>query len=283
MTINWAAGLSGLAVWAGVYAWNLWARDPISRWLTGYTRLPRTVPWRAAMLIVRVPFYGLPGIVVYAVVRPLWPQLTLPLRLDLVPVIGGFVLGIAMFLASSTVANALFTLAFPVATRGREGTSVQAELRAAKDSGWIRAYTLAHRYLPWWGFLAVTTISVTGEELAFRGLLLPLLVAGFGTTAGFVLTLLAFVGIQRLYMPSWLGALVPSSGALVIGFVLGLLALTEQNVLPLVCSHLGFFLATTLTLLTPARRSAGPLPGAQRAERQHQEDQRQHHQATEVN
>jgi membrane protease YdiL (CAAX protease family) len=260
--LSWAPVLGGLVLWAGLYAWNLYARDPISEWLTRYSRLTREVPWRSAMLIIRVPLYGAPGIVVYVVARLVWPEQTLPFTFDVGAAVSGLVLGVALFLACSTLANAVFAVAYRIVARGRPGSSVQAELRRAKDSGWIRAYTLAHQHLPWWGFLAVTTISVAGEEMAFRGLLMPLLVNGFGTVAGFVLTLVAFVGIQRLYMPSWLGALVPSSGALIIGLVLGYLGLTERNVLPLVCSHLGFFVATTVTLLAPAASGTVPRTAA---------------------
>jgi hypothetical protein len=251
---QWGQGVAGLAFCTALYAWNYWGRDRVSDWLVPYTRLTRRMPRRSAQLVARIPFYGLPGIAVYSVLRPLFPGQVLPLRPSVTAVGAGLLLGCALMMAGSALANGVFVAAH-AAGPGRQRADARTEMRAAKDSGWIRSYTLAYRSLPWWMFLLLTVISVTGEELMFRGVIMPLTVHGFGFWPGYLLTLAAFVGIQKMFMPSWRGALVPMSGALVVGAVLGYLGLHGSGIVLLISTHAGFFLTTTLVLLAQPRRS----------------------------
>jgi membrane protease YdiL (CAAX protease family) len=261
MTVWWAGPL-GIAFCALLYSWNYWCRDRLSDWLVPYTGLQRRLPRRSAQLVVRIPFYGFPGIVAYAVLRPFIGDRLLPLRFSLYAVGAGLLLGAALMMAGSALANGAFTA--EMATRGRRRPSeIRAELRTAKDSGWIRGYTIAYRTLPVPVFLLLTVVSVTGEELAFRGILLPLLAAGFGRVAGYWMTVAAFMGIQAMFMPTLRGALVPMSGAFVVGAVLGYLGLTGSGLVLLIASHVGFFLVTMVTLMAePGRRRTEMAAGA---------------------
>jgi hypothetical protein len=254
---RWAEGTGGCLICAALYAWNYWLRDRISYWLIPYVGLARRMPLRSAQLVVRIPFYGLPGIVVYVIFRLVRPGLVFALRPSLIAVLTGVVLGCGLMMASSALANGAFVAAYATAPR-RRMAETRAEMRVAKDSGWIRGYTIAYRALPFWVFLALTVVSVSGEELAFRGVILPLTVHGFGVLAGYLVTLAGFIGIQQMFMPSWRGALVPMCGALVIGAVHGYFALRGSGVLLLIASHVGFFLVTTVTLLAEPRSTARP-------------------------
>jgi membrane protease YdiL (CAAX protease family) len=129
----------------------------------------------------------------------------------------------------------------------------------------MRGYMVAYRALPVTLFIGLAAVSIAGEELMFRGVMLPLLVRGFGLGTGFVLTLLAFVGIQRVFMPWWQAAVIPMSAALVCGLVLGYLALVRQDMFLVIVSHVCFYVVNVLVLLGGEDgHRRGPLGGGER-------------------
>lgn len=266
VAIGWWQGTAGLGFCGLIFAWNYWCRDRLSDWLIPYTGLARRLPWRSAQLITRIPSYGAPGIIAYAILRVVRPDAVLPLGISVDAALSGLVLGLCLMAASSALANGVFVIVHAATMRRRRADDARAELRVAKDSGWIRSYTLAYRSLPFPVFLLLTVVSVTGEEFAFRGIILPMTVRGFGFWPGYVITLAAFVGIQKMFMPSWRNAAIPMSGALVIGAMLGYLGLHGSGLLLLVMSHVGFFLATTYVLLAGSPGApAAQAPAAPRA------------------
>lgn len=241
--------LGGLLFCGVVYAWNLWWRDAVSSWLTGLTEFQRHLPARSAQLIMRIPLYGVPGIIGYVVLMLARPGLTIPIHFGVVEAVDGLVLGGGLIMAGSALANGVFVSAFLVLPKEKRARNVKMELRVAKHSGWIRTYTMAYHSLPKPLFLTFTAISVVGEELAFRGVMLPLLVHGTGAVIGLALSVLAFVGIQKPFMPSWHSAAVPMSGALVVGTVLGFLAITQRNIFTPIMAHVGFVIVTILVFM----------------------------------
>jgi CAAX prenyl protease-like protein len=248
MTNLWL-GAAGLIFCAIVFAWHCWLRDPVSRWLTPYTGLQHILPLRAAEFVVRIPLYGVPGLVAYSLLSWLWPQLVIPMDPSWEGALAGFVLGGGLMLFGSALANGAFMIALSI-QGGRAAQRAGAELAAAKDSGWMRGYMVAYRELPVTLFIGLAAVSVAGEELMFRGVMLPLLVRGFGLETGFALTLLAFVVIQKVFMPSWQAATIPMSAALVCGLVLGYIALVRQDMFVVIVSHVSFYVVNVLVLLS---------------------------------
>jgi len=87
-------------------------------------------------------------------------------------------------------------------------------------------------------FLLLCVLAPVGEELLFRGLLLPGLRAGHGTAVALV-TSAALFGAVHLEP-------VSASLAAVVGIVLGLLALRTGSTLPPMALHFGFNFAPVL-------------------------------------
>ena len=171
---DWASASCGVLYFTLFFFWHVRIRDVLSNKLTSLTPLPKRLPWRTAQLIVRIPLYGVPGYLGYTILSLLRPDLSPPIIITSKAVWGGLLLGGGMLMTGSALANAVFMTVWRLT--GQQGGYRQAKsrLRAEKDSGWIRSYTLAYNNLSFVSFLSLAGLSVIGEELAFRGTLLPL-------------------------------------------------------------------------------------------------------------
>lgn len=106
---------------------------------------------------------------------------------------------------------------------------------------------------PCWSFV-FAAFTIAGEELVFRGIALPVLIQGFGILPAIFFTVIAFMGIQAITMPSWEPALIPVSSSMVMGIIQASLAIVQHDMLPLVISHYSFFIILQL-LSTPPTSS----------------------------
>lgn len=126
------------------------------------------------------------------------------------------------------------------------GEAALAEHQLLGRTGWIRAYHGAAQVLrPKPLAYAVIGLALTGEELLFRGLLIPLL-ADLGPVAAVLLATALFIVIQIPDLPSWFQSVPPVCGAVVVGLVHGTLFWIEPTLTPLVLSHFVFFLILLL-------------------------------------
>lgn len=240
-----AAGVLFCVVFFG---WNAWGRDRLARLLTPFTGMTATLPLRSAEMITRIPLYGLPGILAYLGFLVSGTGLVIPAGARIEPLLEGIALGVGLAAVSSTVASAAFTVAYRVAGNGGGAAAARADIRALKDTGWMRGYMLAQRNFRPWVFVLLSALSVLGEEISFRGVMLPLLAHDLGPVAGVLLTTVAFIATQKVMMPSWLVASIPMGSALVVGLILGYLALTTQSMTLVVVAHICFYLVSVLVL-----------------------------------
>jgi len=240
---NWAVGLGGIAFIAVIFGWNYWFRGAISKWLVSILPLQRTMPLRRVDLLVRVPLYGVPGLIGYILLSILDPSLVIPFHFTLYALLNGVVLGIGVLAAGQTLSWVVYTQT--TLWRRNRFTSASDEMIAFTETGWLRGYNILRHTFPFVGYPLIA-ISVVGEEAMFRALIFSLLAKGFNPTIGLILSTLAFVGIQRMNLPNWSLALIPMSAACVMGIIHSYIALTTMNMVPLFVSHYIFFIAAVL-------------------------------------
>jgi membrane protease YdiL (CAAX protease family) len=245
LNIDWAAGLGGLAFIGVIYAWNRWCRGTLSKWLVAITPLQRSMPLRTAELLVRVPLYGIPGIVVYTCLSIIDPRAVIPIHFDLLRMFNGIVLGVGLLASGLALSQFVFLQAVSKRQIRNQRSHAFADLAAFGETGWVRGYNIVRQRLPYLGYL-LTAFSILGEELGFRGVALALLATGFGPVFGIVISSLAFTGIQKMNMPTWSIALIPMTSALLMGLVHAYLALTVRDMTLLFISHCTFFIFSNL-------------------------------------
>lgn len=108
-------------------------------------------------------------------------------------------------------------------------------------AGWLRHHMHAAQTLPRPIWLLIILLQVGSEELMFRGIFLNF----YGSYNHFValaMSTMLFVYMQTFLMPSWLSAMFPAIGGLVLGVVHGFLYLEHHSLLPLVVAHVTFFI-----------------------------------------
>ncbi len=114
-------------------------------------------------------------------------------------------------------------------------------------AGWMGQFLAAGRVAPWWLFALCVLIYVAGEEIIFRAVLIETLrPAGAMIAVG--VSIVCFVGVQALHMPSARSALFPLIGGLVVGCVHSTLYWQAPDVVPLVFAHATFFAGALLGL-----------------------------------
>lgn len=119
-----------------------------------------------------------------------------------------------------------------------------AEFETLGYTGWLRGYSMARKIWPHWGFV-FATLTIAGEELAFRGVALPMLIYSFGIIPAIFFTVIAFMGIQAITMPSWEPALIPVSSSMIIGLIQACLCIVASPH----CQPLHFLLPCNCLLL----------------------------------
>lgn len=109
------------------------------------------------------------------------------------------------------------------------------------QSGWLSKHLYTLKVLPLILSLPMIVLQISSEELMFRTVIFDVLkpfsdcfVIGFSTAL--------FVIVQTFSMPNKLSAMFSMIGALVMGIVHGVLYANTAAILPLIVSHLVFFL-----------------------------------------
>jgi membrane protease YdiL (CAAX protease family) len=232
-----------------LFGWHLFCRDSVAAWFVRASNFGARLPHRVGLLIARIPFYGLPGILGYFFYTSVLPAHVMPIgaRLSYVP--AGLVLGGGMIMFSASLANGAYVTFHHFLFGYDQNRLAKLDLRVAKDSGWIRTYTLAYKELSLGLFLLFCAFAVIGEEAAFRGVLLPLLVSAMGQELAITLTVVLFVAIQVPFMPSLYSAVIPMCGAAVVGVVLGYVAVTTHSLFLCTVAHIGYLMATIVIFM----------------------------------
>jgi membrane protease YdiL (CAAX protease family) len=116
---------------------------------------------------------------------------------------------------------------------------------AISNAGWIRHHKHTIKILPIFIALLIITMQIGSEETIFRSVLLQAF-APFGIATAFSVSTLLFIFMQTFHMPSMLSAMFPMIGATIMGVIHGLLYIYHPSVVPLIISHLTFFIFTVI-------------------------------------
>jgi membrane protease YdiL (CAAX protease family) len=242
---NWVIGLAGIVFIGIFYSWNYWCRGPISKWLVSILPLGRTMPLQRAVLLVRVPLYNVPAIICYLLLAIFDPALIIPFHFSLATILIGIVLGLGLIATGSMLSSFVFLEVAKRQRNPRRRAKAHEDLAAFADTGWLRGYYIFRQAFPSISYFFIA-FSILGEEMGFRGIILPLLSQGFNPLIGVLVSTIAFSGIQKMNMPTWSLALIPMISAFLMGIVHSYLALTTMNMLLLLVSHYIFFLTPIL-------------------------------------
>lgn len=116
---------------------------------------------------------------------------------------------------------------------------------AVANAGWIRHHKHTLKVLPFLLALLIITMQIGSEEIIFRAVLTNVFIQ-YGATFTFISSTILFVFMQTLHMPSKTSAMFPVIGAIVMGITHEFLYLEDPSVIPLIISHLTFFIFTVL-------------------------------------
>jgi len=116
---------------------------------------------------------------------------------------------------------------------------------AISHAGWVRHHKHTIKILPVFFSLLIITLQIGSEETIFRCVLLHQF-SPLGMQKAFFIATLLFVYMQTFHMPSLLSAMFPIIGATIMGIVHGLLYIDHPSMVPLILSHLTFFLFTVI-------------------------------------
>lgn len=116
---------------------------------------------------------------------------------------------------------------------------------AISHAGWVRHHKHTIKILPTFFSILIITLQIGSEETIFRSVLLHEL-SPFGMQTAFLIATLLFVYMQTFHMPSLLSAMFPIIGATIMGIIHGLLYIYHPSIVPLIISHLTFFLFTVI-------------------------------------
>ena len=121
------------------------------------------------------------------------------------------------------------------------------EWSAIAGAGWIRHHKHCITVFPLLIGLMIISLQIGSEETVFRSILIPYF-ASYGIYTAFAIATGLFILMQIFHMPNLLSAMFPMIGACVMGIVHGLLYLSTQSILPLIISHLTFFVFTLIKM-----------------------------------
>ena len=233
--------IAAFAVTVSCYTWLNWlAGQAVRAWLLKFPS--ERFSFREAASIWILPFWTGGIILLYLGCTVftgggLGHLFTNSFRLGML--IEGVFLGIGEGAVALILASLLLRLAAPLRSK-KVGNQVSLEFRLLGQTGWMRTFYNVFNIIPqpWSYFLIV--LPLFGEELIFRGLLIP---AFLPYSRGFAIafTTLVFITVQFINMPSWYQGLAPGLGALIMGLSNAYLFCLQQNLTAVTIAHLSFF------------------------------------------
>jgi hypothetical protein len=113
------------------------------------------------------------------------------------------------------------------------------------NAGWIRHHKHTLKILPAYLALLIITLQIGSEEIIFRAVLTDIFIP-FGIVIAFCISTILFIYMQTLHMPSKTSAMFPVLGATVMGISHELIYLNDPSIIPLIISHLTFFIFTVI-------------------------------------
>lgn len=116
---------------------------------------------------------------------------------------------------------------------------------AIANAGWIRHHKHTLKVLPVYIALIIITLQIGSEEVIFRVVLNHIFMP-YGVKIAFVISTVLFIFMQILHMPSMASAMFPVLGAAVMGIIHGLIYIHNPSIVPLIISHLTFFIFTVI-------------------------------------
>lgn len=152
-------------------------------------------------------------------------------------------LGIGLGIAELGISSLVCTLALRLAL-GSSGGRREDWLSPGRG-GWMGQFLSSARAAPPWLFGLCILMYVTGEEIVFRAIVIEAFRPA-GVVVALGASLISYVGVQALHMPSARAALFPVVGGLVVGSVHGIIFWFVPSVVPLALAHATFFLGALL-------------------------------------
>lgn len=231
-----------IAMLAGYYWVAVGRLGQLSRPLAGWTGLGKRYPQRDISAVVNLPVAGIAQAVfaiLLIVVTGTSPSSFVEVGLQPVLLIYGVALGIGEMALSTFLCNAGIALALALSPRAEAAS--QADWLTIAKGGWSRFYLRTIAILPLPAAALTILLYVAGEEVIFRGVLIPYF-SPFGDVVAVLAATLLFAAVQTFHMPSWRAAMFPVIGAVVMGVVHGSLFIAVPNLIPLIVAHLIFLI-----------------------------------------
>jgi membrane protease YdiL (CAAX protease family) len=157
----------------------------------------------------------------------------------------GVLIGIGSMGTSTLLCTTAMKLVDQYSIRNGKKSRSLKEWYAISSAGWIRHHKHNIQILPLFLALIIITMQVGSEETIFRSVLFQAY-APFGIKTAFIISTLLFIYMQVFHMPSMLSAMFPMIGAFVMGIVHGILYIYHPTVVPLIISHIAFFIFTII-------------------------------------
>lgn len=133
---------------------------------------------------------------------------------------------------------------FEIIAKDKSPKSIEGWMAVA-NAGWIRHHKHTIKVLPFYISLLIITLQIGSEEVIFRVVLNDVFMP-YGIEIAFVISTGLFIFMQTLHMPSMASAMFPILGATVMGIIHGLIYIHNPSIVPLIISHLTFFMFTVI-------------------------------------
>ena len=172
------------------YSWLRWGMTPIAALAVSVVHLNRVLPFRVATLVVQVPLYGVPGILIYTIMNIVAPGFLVRFGISVTGIVQGAIVGLGLAAAGSALGRGSLVFSTFLFRRDRPKDPFK-ELESFADTGWLRGYSLAQKYWPRGGYL-LALLGIAGEEFLHRGIVLPLFVKTLGVRYGLMVSIAAF-------------------------------------------------------------------------------------------
>lgn len=202
---------------------------------------PERISFLESQRVVILPIWGIGVAILYVAISPILGCSLVELfvrnfRTEMLAI------GVLLGIGEGAVSLVLASFAFRVMGRVRSSvihSEVSLELSLVGKAGWMRTFSDAFRIVPMPLSLILVFVALTGEELIFRAIVIPLFLP-YSTAVAIGVSTLLFITVQLSHLPSWYQGVAPACGAVVMGLVNGSVFVVLGNLTPLAVAHVAY-------------------------------------------